>query len=135
MGDRTFYPAGSNTVYERDINFKIFVDGSNAPTLAASPLNNYISSVSRVSQGIYRITLADNYKTHQSTTVDLNVNGAAAAWAQPGPIANFGNTTGALPTVDLLVLNNSSAVTDPPAQASNNVFLSGTISVSDAGGQ
>ena len=107
------------------IPFKFTVDAGNAPALVASPLNVGIQSVSRVSQGLYRLTLKDTYRYHVDTDAKLNVNGAAVAlWAQGGPVANFG--TASQPTVDILITDNAGAVQNPPAANSNN-FVSGEI--------
>lgn len=131
MADRQFYDAKSNTCGERDIAFKFFVDGSNPPTLAPSPLNVGITSVTRVSQGIYQLTLADAYRYHVSTAAELNCNTAQARWAQSGPVANFGQALSAgAPTVQILILDNSSTVQDPPAANANN-FIAGTITCGD----
>jgi hypothetical protein len=130
MADRSFYQ-NSNLPGAKYIEFKFLVDAGNAPTLLGNPQNFYISSVVRTSQGLYTITLADGYRVHSCTSCELNVPAAAAAWCQPGPVANFGAAAGTLPTVQIFVLNNSSAVTDPPAQSGNNCFISGTIIVGD----
>jgi hypothetical protein len=128
MADRTMYDAKGNVPAERDLGFKFFVDAGNPPTLAPSPLNIFIQSVSRVSQGVYRLTLADSYRFHLNTACDLNCNAATAAWAQPGPVNNFG--TSSLPTVDILILDNTSSVVNPPAANANN-FVSGTVTCCD----
>lgn len=128
MGDRTYYSPHSNVPNERLIAFKFSVDAGNAPALVASPLNVFVSSVSRVAQGQYRLTLADTYRSHVDTKCDLNVAAATACWAQPGPVANFG--TSSLPTVDIFLCNNAGAAIDPPA-ADPNVFVSGTVKCCD----
>jgi hypothetical protein len=136
MADRGMYPAGSNVPFEKDINFKFFVDAGNPPTLAASPLNNFISSVARVAQGQYRITLADPYLKHVNTAADLNVNASGVQrWAQSGPVANFGQAASAgLPTVDIFIVDNTNTAQDPPAANANN-FVSGTIVCCDIAAQ
>jgi len=124
--DRALYEDLGNVPYEKDISFKFTVDAGNAPALVASPLNIYVTSVARVSQGLYRLTLSDAFKNHVRTTVQLNVNAAGVArWAQPGPVV-LG--TGATPstTVDILIVDNAGAVQDPPAANTNN-FVSGVI--------
>lgn len=132
MADRTFYGAAGNVPYERDISYKFLVDGANPPTLVAGPLNNYIASVVRVSQGLFRITLADPYKSLVSFSTELNCNTAQARWAQPGPSTNFGTSTP--PTLDIFILDNSSAVQDPAAANANN-FVSGVIVCCDTAAQ
>jgi hypothetical protein len=123
--DRAFYPGGTNVPVERRIHFKFTVDAGNAPALAGNPLNIHIASVSRVSQGIYRLTLVDVAKAHVHTDCALNVNAAGQQrWAQPGPVANFGTSTA--PTVDILIVDNAGAVQDPAAANANN-FVSGSI--------
>lgn len=133
MSDRSFYQ-NSNLPGARYIEFKFLVDAGNAPTLLGNPQNFYISSVVRTSQGIYTVTLADGYRLHSCTSCELNTPAPAAAWAQAGPITGFGAAAGTLPTVQIQILNNSSAVTDPPAQSGGNCFVSGTIIVSDITG-
>lgn len=132
MADRQFSTPKSNLEGARKICFKFFVDAGNQPTLPAaltgqsgSPINDYITSITRVSQGLYRITLADAYLHHVSTICSLNVNAAGQQrWTQPGPVANFGTSTPA--TVDILVVDNAGAVQDPAAANANN-FISGII--------
>ena len=134
MADRAFANGKTNLAGERTIRFKFFVDAGNAPTLPAaltgesgSPLNNYISGVTRVSQGLFRIALSDPYLHHVVTTAQLNVNAAGQQrFAQPGPVANFGKGQASLPTVDILVVDNAGAVQDPAAANANN-FISGTL--------
>ena len=127
--DRGLYQGFSNIPHEKRIAFKFFLDAGNAPTLAASPANLYISGVSRVSQGLYRVTFMDTFKTHVGTDVHLNVNGSGVArWAQPGPVANVGTSTAV--TVDVLVVDNAGAVQDPAAANSNN-FIYGEAVFSD----
>lgn len=131
MADRGMYDSKGNVPYQRDISFKFFVDAGNQPTLAPSPLNMFILSIVWVSTGLYRITLADTYRAHIVTAVELNCLLATAAWAQPGPVANFGTST--LPTVDIRILDNTSSVVNPPAANANN-FVSGVISCCDTNG-
>jgi hypothetical protein len=128
--DRGLYDDKTNCPYQKDIYFKFTVDAGNAPALAASPLNIFIVSVSRVSQGLYRLTLNDAFKNHVSTRAMLNVNAAGVArWAQPGPVVI---TTGTAPTttIDILIVDNAGAVQDPPAANANN-FVSGVASFAD----
>ena len=80
MADRQFYDAKGNLPGERDIAFKFFVDAANPPTLAPSPLNQYISSVSRVTTGQYRITLLDSFRYHVNTGVDLTTRAGGELW-------------------------------------------------------
>jgi hypothetical protein len=133
MANRSFY-GSSNVPGARYIEFKFSVDGANPPAfLNQNPLNLYIQSVQRVSQGIYRLTLADSYNFHIGTSAELNVAGTGVQrWAQPGPIANFGAGQAALPTVDILVVDNANAVQDPPAAGAQN-FISGTLVLCDSG--
>jgi hypothetical protein len=128
MADRAFWDAKGNVPAERDISFKFFPDAGNQPTLAPSPLNQGIASVVWVSTGLYRLTLVDTYRYHINTSCDLNCNTATAAWAQPGPVANFG--TSSAPAVDIRILDNSNNPTNPPSANANN-FISGTISCCD----
>lgn len=138
--DRGLYQGQSNVPYQKDIAFKLFLDAGNAPTLAGwastsantsgNPLNLYIVSATRVSQGLYRFTLNDAFKNHVRTTVDLNVNAAGVArWAQPGPVTI---TTGTAPTTtfDVFIVDNAGAVQDPPAANANN-YISGVITFCD----
>lgn len=130
MGDKQFYN-GSNLPGARYLEFKFTVDAANPPVFAPSPQNIYFASVVRVSQGIFRLTLADSYRFHSSTNAELNVPGTGVQrWAQPGPVANFG--TALAPTVDILIVDNANAVQDPPAAGAQN-FVSGTIVVGDVG--
>jgi hypothetical protein len=128
--DRALYQDQTNVPYQKEIFFQFAVDAGNAPTLAASPLNIYVASVSRVSQGLYRLTLNDAFKNHVSTRPFLNVSGAGVArWAQPGPVTI---TTGTAPTttVDIYIVDNAGAVQNPPASATGN-FVSGVITFAD----
>ena len=129
MADRGLYDDKVNAPSCKEIKFKFFVDAGNQPTVPAAPLNLYISSIIWVSQGLYRITLADAYKNHVATTAQLNVNAAGQQrFAQPGPVANVGTSTPA--TVDILVVDNAGAVQNPAAANANN-FISGTITFID----
>jgi hypothetical protein len=133
--DKTLWPAFTNLPGEKDLQFKFFVDAGNAPTLAAAPANNYIAGVVRSSQGVYLITLADACKSLLGVTVDLALNVAGVTYAVPGPSTNFGQalSVGA-PTVTIFILDNTGAVANPPA-ANANVYVSGTITVTDLGAQ
>lgn len=129
MADAAMYPAHSNVPVEKRIAYKFTVDGANAPALAAAPANLFIASVSRVSQGLFRLTLAHAYKSHVATLGHLNVNAAGQQrFFQPGPVANFGTATAA--TVDILVVDNAGAVQDPAAANANN-FIAGEIILCD----
>jgi len=137
MADEQFFGGnGSNLPGERDLYFKFFMDAANPPTSpvpltgeSGSPLNKFIVSMVRVSQGIFRITFRDSYLYHVATFAELHVAGTGLQrWAQPGPTANFGTSTPA--TVDILIVDNANAVQDPPAAEATN-FLSGCITVGD----
>lgn len=132
MADMAMYPSYSNVPIEKRIYFKVTLDGSSAPTLAASPANLGIASVSRVSQGLFRLTLAHAYKTHVATLPNLNVNATGQArFAQGGPVANVGTSSAA--TVDILIVDGSGNVQDPAAANANN-FLQGVIVFADTAG-
>jgi hypothetical protein len=124
------WPAKTNVPSEEVVRFKFFVDAAAAPTLAGStvsgnPLNVDVASVSRVSQGLFRLTLKKPYCKHVETIAQLNVNAAGQQrFAQPGPVANEG--TGTAMTVDILVVDNAGAVQDPAAANANN-FISGHV--------
>jgi hypothetical protein len=131
MADRGMYHGAENTPGARYIEFKYFMDGANPPTSPGNPQNLFITSFTRISQGLFRLTLADGYKLHCGTSCELNVNvGGTQRWAQPGPVVNIGN--GLPMTVDIFIVDNSSAVQDPPAANANN-FISGTVIVCDSG--
>lgn len=131
MADRGMYHGAENTPGVRYIEFKFFVDAANPPTNPGNPQNLFITSFVRVSQGVFRLTLADAWKLHCGTSCELNVAGTGVQrWAQPGPIANFGTSTPA--TVDILIVDNANAVQDPPAAGAQN-FISGTVIVCDSG--
>ena len=129
------YPGKTNVPMEAKVRFKMFMDAANAPILAGwtsntvnvsgNPLNLGITSVSRVSQGLFRLTLRDKFPLHVSTIAQLNVNAAGQQrFVQPGPVANVGTSTAI--TVDILVVDNAGAVQDPAAANANN-FISGEI--------
>lgn len=124
------YPAKTNVPMEAVVRFKFFVDGSSAPTLAGAstsgnPLNLGVASVSRVSQGLFRLTMRGSAVNHVETNAQLNVNAAGQQrFAQPGPVANVGTATAV--TVDILVVDNAGAVQDPAAANANN-FISGHV--------
>lgn len=119
------YPGFTNVPHERRVTYKFTVDGSNAPALVASPVNLNISSVTRVSQGLFRLTLLGTYRNHVATIGHLNVNAAGQQrFFQPGPVANAGTSTPV--TVDILVVDNAGAVQDPAAANANN-FIAGEI--------
>jgi len=134
--DKQLYPAFSNTPAEKDINFKFFVDAANPPTLAASPLNNYIASVVRTSQGVYTLTFTDTGKILMAFFAELTLNAAGATYAQAGPTTGFGAAFNAAspPTAVVFILNSAGAVTDPPA-ANANVFVCGLVSIADIASQ
>lgn len=132
--DRQLYGSKSNVPHEKRIAYKFFVDGANAPTLAGAgvdgnPLNLYVASVARVSQGLFRLTMRDSFCKHVATLGHLNVNAAGQQrFFQPGPVANVG--TGTAATVDILIVDNAGAVQDPAAANANN-FVAGEIIFSD----
>ena len=139
--DAQLYGSKSNVPHEKRVAFKFFVDAGNAPILAGyasagvnsagNPLNLYVASVLRVSQGLFRLTLTHAFKHHVRTDAELNVNAAGVQrWAQPGPVANPGTATPV--TVDILIVDNAGAVQDPPAANANN-FVSGEILFCDTG--
>lgn len=131
MADRQLYTGSTNVPYEKVIRFKFFVDAGNQPTVGTNPFNFGISSIVWVSQGLYRITLMDAYKSHVETHAQLNVNAAGQQrFCQPGPVANVGTSTAA--TVDILVVDNAGAVQNPAAANANN-FISGHITFMDVG--
>jgi hypothetical protein len=124
--DRQLYQDQTNVPFQKEVHFKFTVDAGNAPALAASPLNIYVTSVARVSQGLYRLTLSDAFKNHLSSRVSLNVNAAGVArWAQSGPVV-LGSGATPSTTIDILIVDNAGAVQDPPAANANN-FVSGVI--------
>lgn len=128
--DRGLYESKTNIPYEKEVVYKFFPDAANQPTVPANPLNLFISSIVRVSQGLFRITLLDAVKSVASHNPALNVNAAGVVrFCQPGPVST--TATGAL-TVDVLVVDASAAVQDAPAANANN-FISGTIFVCDVG--
>lgn len=128
--DRALWEEQSNVCFQKDINFKFFVDAANAPTLAPSPLNLFVTSVIRVSQGLFRLALSDAFKNHVSTRPFLNVNAAGVArWAQPGPVV-LGTGSTPSTTIDILIVDNAGAVQDPPAANANN-FVEGVITFCD----
>lgn len=125
MADYSTYNCHSNVPSEKRVAYKFTVDGANAPALVAAPLNLYIASVSRVSQGLFRLTMTHAYKNHVATIGHLNVNAAGQQrFFQPGPVANAGTSTPV--TVDILVVDNAGAVQDPAAANGNN-FIAGEI--------
>ncbi|HKY41378.1 MAG TPA: hypothetical protein VJN18_35840 [Polyangiaceae bacterium] len=127
--DAGLYRGHTNVPHEKRISYKFFPDAGNQPTVPRGPLNLQIASVVWVSQGLYRITLrgpAVNIVQHDPV---LNVNAAGVVrFAQPGPVANIGTSTAT--TVDVLVVDASAAVQNPPAANANN-FISGTIILCD----
>lgn len=130
--DVQVYHSKTNVPHEKRIAFKFTVDGASAPALVSSPRNAYVTSVVRVSQGLFRLTLVGSAVHHVHTAVALNVAGAGVArWAQPGPIANVGTSTPL--TVDILIVDNAGAVQDPAAAVANN-FVSGEIVLCDTAG-
>lgn len=130
--DKTLWPAMSNTIGEKDINFKFFVDGANPPTLVQNPLSNYITSCVRTLQGVYTLTFADSGLQIAGFFAELSINVAGVTYAQAGPTTGFGATfnPASPPTAVIFILNNTGAVTDPPA-ANPNVFVSGTLVLCD----
>lgn len=130
--DKTLWPAMSNTIGEKDLNVKFFVDAANPPTLVANPLSNYIASVVRTSQGVYTITFADSGLQVAAFFAELTLNAAGATYAQPGPTTGFGAAfnPAAPPTAVVFILNSAGAVTDPPA-ANINVFVCATLVLCD----
>lgn len=129
MADYSTYPSNCNVPSEKEVYFKFTVDGSSAPALTAAPANLFIDSVSRVSQGIFRLTMKHAYKTHVATLPNLNVNATGQArFAQGGPVANVGTSTAA--TVDILIVDGSGNVQDPDAANANN-FVQGVIVFAD----
>jgi len=131
MAAKGLYPSYTNVPGEVVVRFKFTVDGSSAPALSGAgtsgtPLNLGVTSVSRVSQGLFRLTLRDPQVAHVETIAQLNVNAAGQQrFVQPGPIANVGSSTTAV-TVDILVVDNAGAVQDPAAANANN-FISGHV--------
>jgi hypothetical protein len=130
--DKTLWNSNTNLPAEKDLNFKFAVDAGNAPTLAAAPLNQYVSSVVRTSQGVYTLTFADSGKFVAGFVAELSLNAAGATYAQAGPTTGFGAAfnPAAPPTAVVFILNSAGAVTDPPA-ANANVFVSGTLTLCD----
>lgn len=132
--DRGGYPGFTNNPMQKDLNFKFFVDSANAPTLAPAPLNNWVASVVRTSQGIYTLTFRDTGLIIGGFFAELALNTlpGGGAYAQAGPTTGFGAAYNAAspPTAVIYILNNSGAVTDPPA-ANSNVFVSGVVTIVD----
>lgn len=125
MASTTSWPSFTNVPHERRIEYKFFPDAGNQPTVPTGPLNQFISSIVWVSQGIYRITLRGTYVNLASHVPAMNVNATGVArYVQGGPVANLGTSTPV--TVDILVVDGSGAVQNPPASNSNN-WISGTI--------
>jgi len=133
--ERGGYPGFTNNPMQKDLNFKFFVDAGNAPTLAASPLNNWVASVVRTSQGLYTLTFRDTGLIIGGFFAELTLNAAGATYAQAGPTTGFGAAynPASPPTAVVFILNGAGAVTDPPA-ANANVFVSGVITIVDTSG-
>lgn len=126
--DRGLWDDKTNVPYAKEIYYKFFPDAGNQPTVPSNPLNLYVASVVWVSQGLYRITLVDGIKNLVDHKPSLNVNAAGVVrFCQPGPVST--TATGAL-TVDVLVVDASAAVQNPPAANANN-FISGYITICD----
>lgn len=129
--DRGLWPGQTNVPSEKEITYKFFPDAGNQPTVPGNPLNLYVASIVWVSQGLYRVTLVDGVKNIASHIPHLNVNAAGVVrFCQGGPVST--TASGAL-TVDILVVDASAAVQNPPAANANN-FITGTIVVCDVAG-
>lgn len=129
--DAGIYDDKSNVPYCKAMCFKFFPDAANQPTVPASPFNLYITSITRVSQGLYRITLRFPFRNIVNVLANLQVNGAGVVrFVQPGPVNNVGTSTPV--TVDLLVVDAAGAVQDPPATNANNCIW-GQITFADVG--
>jgi len=129
--DAGLYQDQTNVPFQKEINFKFFPDAGNQPTVPGSPLNIYVASITRVSQGLYRITLRHPFRNIANVTVHLGVNAAGVVrFAQVGPVANVGTSSPV--TVDILIVDAAAAVQDPPAANANNVVW-GTIVFADTG--
>lgn len=129
MADMGLYQDQTNVPFCKEITFKFFPDAGNQPTVPGSPLNTYIASIVWVSQGLYRITLRHSYRNIAKVEANLGVNAAGVVrFVQVGPVANVGTSTPV--TVDLLVVDATAAVQNPPAANANNVIW-GTITFAD----
>jgi len=129
--ERGGYPGFTNNPMQKDLNFKFFVDGANAPTLAPAPLNNWVASVVRTSQGVYTLTFRDTGCIIGAFYAELALNAASTAYAQAGPTTGFGAAynPASPPTAVVFILVNG-AVADPPA-ANANVFVNGVLTIVD----
>jgi hypothetical protein len=133
--DRSGYPGFTNNPMQKDLNFKFFVDAANQPTLAPAPLNNWVASVVRTSQGVYTMTLRDTGLIVAGFFAELCLNAAGTCYAQGGPTTGFGAAynPASPPTAVIFTLVNG-AVADPPA-ANTNVFICGVLTIVDVAGQ
>lgn len=61
MVSRTFYRKQSNHREIKEVFCKVTIGASGAPTLVSGEYSQGVSSISRTSEGLYRITLADSY--------------------------------------------------------------------------
>ncbi len=128
--DVALYSDKTNVPHHKQLNYKFFPDAGNQPTVPASPLNLFVRSIVWVSQGLYRITLQGNGKNLVAHRPHLNVNAAGVVrFCQPGPVTTAAN--GDL-VLDVLVVDASAAVQNPPAANANN-FISGEIVIADTG--
>lgn len=128
--DVALYSDRTNVPHHKAVNYKAFLDAGNQPTVPANPLNIYVKSIVRVSQGLFRITLQGNGRNVVRHHPVYNVNAAGVVrFAQPGPVSV---TAAGDATFDVLLVDAAAAVQDPPAANANN-FLSGEIIFADCG--
>lgn len=128
--DVALYSDRTNIPHHKTISYKAFLDGVNAPTVPGSPLNIYVKSIVRVSQGLFRVTLQGSGRNVVSHRPAYNVNVAGVVrFVQPGPVSV---TAAGDQTFDVLIVDAAAAVQDPPAANANN-FLSGEIILADCG--
>lgn len=117
MADRQFYDEKTNVPYPRHLSFRFFPNAGAAPTFVAAD-NIGLASVVRTSQGLYTLTLADNYLRLMSGRADLQINAALGAGRAVflGPLA----VVAGVMTAQVFFVDAAGAVQDPPAANANN---------------
>lgn len=104
MANRTFYPSqsyGSSRVYAE---FFLLGNGASAPAYASVDGSDIVSptvAITRSSQGVYVVTLKDNFNKVVFASAEMDDTAADGAYATIGNIANEGTATPLALTVNV----------------------------------
>jgi hypothetical protein len=112
------------------LSITFFPNAALDPVLSDPFLTRGVTSIVRVSQGLWRITLDSTWRRLISKQCSVQLAVAAAREIQFGAIANFNSAS--FPTIEVRAVDNAAAVQDIAADANNSISVDLVVGDSEA---